>query len=101
MFGQKLKELRKKNSLTQENIAVILECDQSMVSLWENGKCEPTENVIKRAAIFFKTSSDYLIGLEDEDGTKLVQRSPEARNEALVNNNFQHVAGNVNVNVKK
>lgn len=33
-----LKERRLKAGLTQENVAKIIEVDQTAVSLWENGK---------------------------------------------------------------
>lgn len=37
-----------------------------MITRWEREECEPTESVIKRAAVFFNVSSDYLLGLEDD-----------------------------------
>lgn len=37
-FGQKLKELRLKNNLTQKKLAKLLNTTQSVVSRWENGK---------------------------------------------------------------
>ncbi len=65
MFGIRLKELRIERGLTQKKLAVILDCDQSMVSLWENAICEPTESIIRATAIYFGVSADYLIGLSD------------------------------------
>ena len=102
MFGKKLNELRKQHELTQGTMATILECDQSMVSLYEKGKSEPTEGIIRRTAIFFKVSADYLLGLEDEDGTKIAQPKPETRNEALINNYVKigKNSGNVTINNK-
>lgn len=70
MFGIKLKELRLEKQLTQKQLAIILDCNQSMITRWEKEECEPTENVIKRTAIFFNVSADYLLGLEDDTGSK-------------------------------
>lgn len=71
MFGVKLKELRIEKGLTQKQAAEILGCHQSMITRWERGECEPTESVIRTAAVYFDVTSDYLIGLEDETGTKI------------------------------
>lgn len=70
MFGQRLKELRKYQNLTQKQLALILQCNQSMITRWEREECEPTESIIRKVAIFFDVSTDYLLGLEDEDGHK-------------------------------
>lgn len=70
MFGQKLKELRIENGLTQKNLAEILSCNQSMITRWEREECEPTESVIRKTAEYFSVSADYLLGLENEDGSK-------------------------------
>jgi len=42
-----------------------------MIARWEKGECEPTESVIRKTARFFEVTADYLIGLEDESGTKI------------------------------
>lgn len=65
MFSKRLKELRLEKGLTQKELAVFLQCNQSMIARWERGECEPTEGVIRRTAIFFDVSSDYLLGLSD------------------------------------
>ena len=65
MFGIRLKELRCEKSLTQKELAKILLCDQSMVTRWEHEECEPTESVIRRTALYFNVSADYLLGLVD------------------------------------
>ena len=65
MFGSRLKELRLEKQLTQKELAKILLCDQSMITRWEHEECEPTESVIRRTAIYFSVSADFLIGLKD------------------------------------
>lgn len=70
MFGKRLKELRLENEFTQQRLSELIGCDQSMIVRWEKCECEPTESVIRKTAIIFNVSADYLIGLENEDGSK-------------------------------
>jgi len=70
MFGKKLKELRQEKGYTQKQTAYFLQCHQSMIARWEKGECEPTETIIRRTALLFNVSTDYLLGVEDEGGTK-------------------------------
>ena len=72
MFNIRLKELRSEKKISQQTLAKVLGCHQSMITRWERGECEPTETVIKKAAIYFGVTADYLIGLEDETGAKYV-----------------------------
>ncbi|MDE5911887.1 MAG: helix-turn-helix domain-containing protein [Clostridia bacterium] len=65
MFNIRLKELRKENKYTQKQLAAMIGCDQSMIVRWEKGECEPTASAIKKIAIVFEVTSDYLLGLED------------------------------------
>ena len=65
-FGIRLKELRTEKGLSQKALAEKLGCNQSMVCFWENGVNEPTESSIRKTALFFEVSTDYLLGLTDE-----------------------------------
>ena len=65
-FGERLKELRLEKGLSQKAVAQALGCNQSMICFWENRVNEPTESAIKKAALFFEVSADYLLGLSDE-----------------------------------
>ena len=65
MFGEKLKELRIEQGLSQKQLSVILQCSQSMVARWEKGECDATGEVIKRTAIYFNGTADFLFGIGD------------------------------------
>ena len=55
-----------KEELTQKQVAEYLRCDQSLYSKYERGeRVLPLEYAI-RLAVFYKTSTDYLLGLTDE-----------------------------------
>lgn len=65
-FNERLKELRESNNLTQTQLAKELIVDQRSLSFYEIGKYEPNLDTLKRMAIFFNVSTDYILGLTDE-----------------------------------
>ena len=65
-FSDRLKELRKEKGLSQKALAEQLGYNQSMICFWEKSVKEPTESAIRKAALFFEVSADYLLGLTDE-----------------------------------
>lgn len=69
-FGEKLKELRIEKGLTQKQLAERLDNAQSAINYWENNKQEPSISALKKICIFFDISADYLLGLEDDTGSK-------------------------------
>ncbi len=65
MFPYRLKQLRENLSMTQEELAKMLNLTQSTVAYYESGRKMPTlENAIIIAKIF-NTSLDYLVGVSD------------------------------------
>lgn len=101
IFAKRIKEEREKQKYSLAKVGRIIGCSSACVSYWENNKKDPTAEYIKALALLYNVSSDYLLGLEDEDGTKIESRKPEARNEALINNSFNHNSGNFNIDIKK
>ena len=65
MFGDRLKELRKDKGISQQELAMAIECSQSMIARWENGECDATGAVIVKLALYFNVSEDFLLGLTD------------------------------------
>lgn len=65
IIARKIKELRKENNLTQEKLAKIVGCSQSMVARWEKEECEPCASAILKLSNAFGCSCDYLLGKED------------------------------------
>lgn len=84
-YAQNLKELRKERKMTQKQLANALQISQSILCDYENARSEPTANIIIKIALFFNVSADYLLGLENEDGTKTYNAS---------DNTAQHSAAN-------
>ena len=61
-WSQKIKELRDKAFLTQEDLATILGVAFVTVNRWENGHCEPTMKAKRDLSKLFKK---YSIRMED------------------------------------
>lgn len=57
------------NGITQAELAKEIGVSQRAVSKWINLQSEPTETSIYNCAKYFRVTSDYLLGLENEDGT--------------------------------
>ena len=64
-FGKKLKELRRANNLSQEEVAYVLEVAPGTVLRYESQKMVPTEEIIYKTCRFFKISADYMLGLSE------------------------------------
>ena len=71
LFTQRLKELRNENELTQRAIAKMLGISQASYFNWELGKTEPSISSIQLLCSIFDTTADYLLGFENEDGSKI------------------------------
>lgn len=69
-IGNRIKEIRKSKMLTQTELANFLNTTQDTISLWEREKSNPDIEQLTKLALFFDVSTDYLLGLEDEDGHK-------------------------------
>lgn len=62
-FSDRLKNLRKKNQLTQQELADKVGTNRVNITKWETGRTEPTlENVVKLAKIL-DTTTDELLGI--------------------------------------
>lgn len=64
-FGENLKELRKKNELTQLQLSKILDTSKSNISKYEAGSIEPNLSILARVSTYFSVSTDYLLGLSE------------------------------------
>lgn len=63
-FGSRLKTLRIKKKLTQQQLADLLGLTKSVISAYENGLRYPAYDVLIKIARIFKVSTDYLLGVE-------------------------------------
>ena len=64
-FNEKLQELRKSKSLTQEELAEALFVSRTAISKWEQGRGYPSIDSLKEISRFFSVSIDDLICSEE------------------------------------
>lgn len=62
----RLKDLREDNDYTQEEIAKILNCKQNTYQQYESEKRQIPIELLKKLAILYKTSIDYIIYFTNE-----------------------------------
>ncbi len=65
-FGKILKDLRKQNGMTQQQLADRLGVTKSVVSFYELRERTPSPDVLIRLSDIFHVSTDYLLGLKRE-----------------------------------
>lgn len=61
MFGEKLKQLRLENNITQKELADFLGVTPKAVSFYELNQREPSMDVIVKIAQKFNVPTDYLL----------------------------------------
>jgi Predicted transcriptional regulators len=66
-FGEKLKNYRKEQNLTQEELAVKVGVSSQAVSKWEKGECLPDVYNLKLLGQIFRISVDSLLETDKDD----------------------------------
>ena len=61
----RIKDLREDNDLTQREVAEYLHIRQNTYSQYETGHRQVSIEVLIALAKFYKTSTDYILGLTD------------------------------------
>lgn len=64
MLGERLKKLRVRHGLTQDDVAFQLSMDRTSISKYEHGVLEPPISVSRKFAKMYNIGLDYLIGNE-------------------------------------
>lgn len=70
MIGEKIKEYRVKNNMTQKDLSEKLFVTAQAVSRWENGEVEPSLSTIKKMAEIFNVKTDVLLEVSNVDSSK-------------------------------
>lgn len=84
MFGIKLTKTLKESKISMYRLAKDLGYSKSTIANWCNSFCEPKASEIAKIAVYLDVSADYLLGLEDESGTKII-------------NSFNNNSGTINI----
>ena len=74
MLSDNIKNYRKENNLSQDELAEKLGVSRQSISLWETGQTQPTlENIMALAKIFNVSSDvllDNIVGTDGSDGAE-------------------------------
>lgn len=62
----RIKDLREDNDITQKELAAYLHIKQNTYSQYENGQRQLPLEMLIALARYYKTSTDYILGLTDE-----------------------------------
>ena len=65
IFCERLKELRLEKGLSTIELGKAIKVSYTSIIRWEKEERIPSIEQLKALAIFFKVSSDYLLGLEN------------------------------------
>ena len=65
-FGAILKELREEKNLSQLQLSRLVDISQSSIARYELNQAEPRLSDIRKLAIFFGVTADYLVGMEEQ-----------------------------------
>lgn len=79
MKFEKLKELRESANLSQQELSDKLGFNRGSYASCEQGKCNPTIDVLKKLSTFFNVSIDYLL----ENDTRGLTVYSEEQNQAI------------------
>ena len=66
MIEERLYEIRKKNALSQKQVADLLGVPQQQYSRYENGKFDIPVRYVITLCKFYGISADWLLGLKEE-----------------------------------
>ena len=75
MIGERLAEIRKDHGDTQQTLARKLNVVKFTVSSWEQGKSEPSHDMLIKICELYNVSSDYLLGLSNIDPAYVKNRT--------------------------
>ncbi len=83
-FSEKLYALRKKDGLSQEQLAERLGVSRQAVSKWESGKAVPESDTLVSISEYFNVSLDYLM---KEDDSAVSETIAGTESDQTANNN--------------
>ena len=78
MIGERLQEIRKDHGDTQQTLADKLNVSLYAVRCWEQDKSAPGHDTLVAICRLYQVSSDYLLGLSDDDLLYVQRRQKQA-----------------------
>ena len=73
-----LQSLRKEKGLSQKAVAKMLGMSETGYASWEQGRAEPSIQALKKLCAIYEITTDYLLGLENDDGSRIAVSAPQS-----------------------
>ncbi len=73
MFGDRLRNLRKENNVSQEQLGDLCQVAKTTISNWENNVTQPPLEIVTKLAEYFNVTTDYLLGFNQDDLDKIAK----------------------------
>ena len=70
-FNENLRLLRKKNNMTQADLAKRIGISSSAVAMYERGEREPNIKTLKKMGSFFNVDMNFLLGMDNDENEKV------------------------------
>jgi transcriptional regulator with XRE-family HTH domain len=79
--GDRLRQIREARKLTQDELGESLGFSHAQINRYENGKADPTPDVLVRLSKELQVTTDYFLGLVDSPSSHLEEQelSPTER----------------------
>jgi transcriptional regulator with XRE-family HTH domain len=66
MKYRRIRDLREDHDLTQTQMGEILSCSQRVYSNYERGELDIPTEILRKLALYYHVTTDYLLELSDE-----------------------------------
>lgn len=76
---ERIKDIRDKNGLTQEELARKMSITRSSVNAWEMGISMPSPENLVRLSEIFNVSTDYILGVDNRETVSIDNLSDEKK----------------------
>lgn len=88
IFGTKLKELRKEDKITQEELAEKMGVSKTTIVNYENGNRKVPLEMVVKISRYFNVTVDSLLDLKDENVSHYKQWNDEFKGICFTDNEF-------------
>ena len=85
-LGNRIQETLRKRNMSQKQLAERIGISEAVISRYISGDREPKPDMIANIATALRTTSDYLLGIENEEFSHPRIRRMIARNSASMTN---------------
>ncbi len=62
-FGEIIVSLRKRININQKQLGDVLGVSSGAIGMWENNKRQPDFDTLKKIALYFKVTTDYILDM--------------------------------------